>query len=226
MSIKSLALSAFVAAAALAPMSAHAVVITGDDFTQGASSQTFDLGLQATAIGGTFDKKSNGLHTGVGISGGVGGEIDLGEAILFNSTSPNLLKLNSFNVGLLFTPGAYGDTVYEVALLTVDGGVVGTGFLRVTGATTAQWFGLGGSVTNVSPATYGNGGEWRVENIDVAFSSLRFTTADLLGEDDNPANSDYNLVSLDYTAVPEPASMTIIGAGLLGMGLLRRRKQA
>ncbi len=211
---------------------AQAGVVSYTDFTNGGSSFSKE-GFLISAGNGTFEKKENGGSFGVGISGPnsvVPAEIDGGttglpESINFLSGTQQLLS--SFTVAFLYAKGNYGDSQNETASIVING----TAYtLAVTGNTAASFDFAGTTVTNNSPGTEGNGGQWTVSfGSPFAFTSISFAPGPNGGTD--APLGDYAFNRLETAAVPGP----IVGAGFPGLimalgGLVvlarRRRHQA
>lgn len=211
-----LAGSAFLAGIAIASAPASAATINYTALTPGQS--TVNLGaLTATANVRGFEQKTVNGVTAVGVSGGsVSGEIDNDETLTFTgATLANVL--NGFTIAFLYRDGNMGDLGNEVSLLDVNGGVVTTLALNASGTLT----GANGTVTILSPADNSGGGEFRVSDLSLPFTSLVFRS----GNSGDSTHGDFSFVDLTYN-VPEPASLVLLGAGLVGAGMARRRRTA
>jgi|GEM_PF-283167 len=250
MKISTLILRGTVLATALAASAmAQAVVTTdttilGADFTNGTSSYTeliTPLGNSVTfvASGGDskFQKKTQGGSTGVGVKGGrTGDEIDIGETITGSFT--NAVSLTGFSLSVLFDGPEYND-VNEIAQVTarLSGGGSLVGTLRATGTTSATWLVGGVSFPGSFVSSLGNGaisggsGAWDVLNPfgNASILSLDFTAikSDYCGAGHCTNQSDYALRSIDVAApIPEPETYALMGAGLLAVAFMARRRRA
>jgi hypothetical protein len=217
------------------PAGATVITINGSDFPNGSNSQLIG-GLSWTSSPGNFVLKSRGGYTGVGITGGrTSDEIDIGE-FLTATIGPGLtFSVPSFTIGVLFDGDEFDD-VQEVAQVTIWSVSQGVQSFTLTnkwdkippGPDTAEWTGLG-TVSNLSPSVNSGGAVWRVDN---PFGSLndiykvQFTalTGDC-GYGRCTNQSDFTLVQFQYEPVPEPGTYAMLGAGLLVLGWLGRRRK-
>jgi hypothetical protein len=88
-------------------------------------------------------------------------------------------------------------------------------------AETAQWNYTGGDGFLTGSAT-GPGTGWAFTAPGIAgVDSISFFATDPLSS----ANSDFALAALDVEPIPEPATLALMGAGLLGLGVRRSRRR-
>ena len=203
------------------PVAAQAYTITWDNYSV--------PGVSVTGIGGSLATKSQSGIGSLGISGGVNGEISIGQGLLITFDSPQIV--NTLDLSLLYTSGNYGDIGDEVAGFTGSRGS-GSSLQVFSNSLTADTPTSGiltgpGSVVNLDPAVENNGALWRITNpfgtqavTSILLSALDNGIAPNLGG----SNTDFGLNALSTTATPIPGSFLLLGAGMVGLGAWRRMR--
>jgi hypothetical protein len=210
--MKSKALGLLAVSLLVGPAVAHGAIIFQDNFDadSGASVLNFSALANWTVGGGTIDYIRNG---GFGIScvGGTGGCLDMdgssGNAGRITSTA-----IFNFDVGTTYTLSAQisgnqrGGAADSILIGFIDTATSAESFATLSGFNANDPFALREVVFSGFSGTYrlffeGVGGD----NIGVILDNVVFS-------------------SNGSSAVPEPGTLGLLGLGLAGMGLSRRRK--
>lgn len=211
------------------PAFSTVVTINASGVTPGATTANF-MGATMTSTGGSFTTATSpGINQTpyIGVSGGaVANELD-GTQKLTIAFSETGAVVSEMVLGMLFLSGQAGDGVNEAARAQNIGGTnCGLGMTFCILSSSGVWRGSTTGVTNLSPATGGNGGIFRITN---PFGSDLISQIQLLPwliSGTGAANSDFGLVSITYTttAIPEPGTLVLVSLGMLGLVFAGRRR--
>jgi PEP-CTERM motif len=117
--------------------------------------------------------------------------------------TPGLDTVNSYS--LLFDLYDDQDRDFEAALFSQPGALIDSVFFNLSGAESGGWT---------------LAGRWQLDNT----GSLTVAISSLLG--DFYLGSSTLTVRGDKNSVPEPGTLALFGAALLGFGLMRRKREA
>ena len=217
---------------------ASPIAIDHTDVTGG----TLPAGVTAETDPGTAQEKCAGQGDdqicGVGISGGrTPGEIDVGQTLTFSFE--DAVTIDELTIALLYVGPAWGDPLVGVdgeeglfgerarfTATLADGRTLDVTFQVAADGVTGLFSGAGSySFCSTNPANQqSSGGCWNFSGLfgDAEITELAFT-ADSVVKSGN--DSDYVFVSMVARAVPAPGALLLLGGGLLGLALWRRRLQ-
>ena len=181
------------------------------------------LRIDAASSSAPFMYKAIDGVTGVGVGGGVNGEIDFKEAIRFDFSRP--VVITRLTLTNLFTRGAMSDRFDEVARVTTSD----TDFLlSAREADAGTWTGLG-TLANTSPASDVGSGRWTVHT-DARSATGLFArpTTTLILRSGRPSRSamlsDFSFVDIEFFAPGIPAPATAVTLACLAAATARRRR--
>jgi hypothetical protein len=191
------------------------------DFTQsqydpGANSQTVtvpnvldDIDITFTALGEagstpylswftSANPDPSGGDDGYGVFGGGGyetDEVELPEMLLIEFS--DAVVVHSFNLTDFFIEQRHGRTYAETGLYSING---------------SPW--------NLVYANSASGNGLFTLNLNTALNSIAFTA---LGDVAGVQDHEFSVAGADITAVPVPPAVLLLGSGILGLGIIRKK---
>jgi hypothetical protein len=140
----------------------------------------------------------SGGNDGFGVFGGGGyenDEVELPEILLIEFS--DAVIANSFNLTDFFIEERRGSTYSETGMYSIDGG---------------SW--------NFFYADAPSGNGLFTLNLNTALNSIAFTS---LGDVANIQDHEFSVAGAHVTAVPVPPALLLLGSGILGLGIIRKK---
>lgn len=177
------------------------------------------IGTNVTYSGGTLGPGVTGDIKNLTIGGGV-----VPDFMTFPAISPALrFDLTGFSIpNPTLGTNCAGATVSGQSCVVVPGSPFLLTYLGVVNGkpTTVIGLGAGGSVTDgSSTAQWGGGFSTQINDTPAGIQATFFSTGSI-------ASTHSGQFTITPTAVPEPATVFLLGSGLLGIGVMLRRRRA
>ena len=203
---------------------AFSETINAGGFSVGQTHAIF-TGATVDATGGSFTKVTSvggGSTNVVGVNTGfVANEADTdGEQLTINFSGGGAV-VTEITLGLLFKQGQWGAAANETTRLKTNTGECST--LNCLLVADAKFRGLTAGVSTLSQGVEGQGGIFKIMNPfgTTALSQLELSAFNAGGSGSTAYS--FGLVSVVYSTIPEPGTLTLMGLGALVLGLVRRR---
>ena len=196
--------------------------------------------LTLQADGGTFTTKTRFGATGLGVSGGTQGEIDVSEFVRGTFAAP--VYIDAVTILFLYNGGEFQDPM-EIAEISINGGSIAGSLMSTSTDNIALWSIGDAWITNCGDTTIDGTGCFRLANPfpGTPITNIAFTA--LSAGVQLPNNSDFSLGSIEVTpyapapvaapaafaeplvvvpTAPEPGVLFLLAAGSVGLVARRR----
>ena len=205
---------------------AHAVTITGYDVTNATISGTGNWGHVYT---GTITPTANALYSNY--SGGSG---TLADGVK-DDTTHFMTHLFYETATIESTITLFLDSTYTLSSLSLFGGDPGN---SLPGAITSVDVTIGGTTVTIASTQFGvlgSSGQLVNDQVTLTGTGLELIAthqvilSNFMGKNPFIGANFYSIAEIEIAAVPEPATLGLVGLGLAGLGLglmARRRKPA